>query len=77
MAGLKETVRKVAHYLRTDFKEIVNPSAMPNPEWYKASSTRKPTLGEFVKVSLSLLGGVSVGALSPSSLPVMPRSCAH
>eukprot|EP00212_Chloropicon_laureae_P000471 CAMPEP_0198453694 /NCGR_PEP_ID=MMETSP1453-20131121/8761_1 /TAXON_ID=1461543 ORGANISM="Unidentified sp., Strain RCC701" /NCGR_SAMPLE_ID=MMETSP1453 /ASSEMBLY_ACC=CAM_ASM_001118 /LENGTH=67 /DNA_ID=CAMNT_0044177319 /DNA_START=16 /DNA_END=216 /DNA_ORIENTATION=+ len=50
MAGLKETVRKVAHYLRTDFKEIVNPSAMPNPEWYKASSTRKPTLGEFVKV---------------------------
>lgn len=26
---------RVSRYLREDFKEIVNPSAMPNPRWYE------------------------------------------
>ncbi|QDZ21135.1 hypothetical protein HOP50_05g36630 [Chloropicon primus] len=39
-------VERVSRYLRKDFKEIVNPSAIPNPEWYqeKARAAGKASL---------------------------------
>ena len=53
---VKDAVSKASNYLRHDFKEIVNPSAMPNPEWYKVKeSAGKTSLWEFVKVKIYLL----------------------
>lgn len=50
---VKDAVSKASNYLRHDFKEIVNPSAMPNPEWYKVKeSAGKTSLWEFVKVKI-------------------------
>ena len=51
--SVSQAMKRVSHYLRNDFKEIVNPSAMPNPQWYKEKTkgTRKTSILSLVKAS--------------------------
>ena len=49
MQKMSEAMKRFALYLRTDFKEIVNPSAMPNPPWHKNPPAK--SFPEKIKVS--------------------------
>ena len=55
---------RLKHYLRHDFREIVNPTSLPNPPDYVPP--RKVTWSEFWKVCTdkdSMLSGCGIGML--------------
>jgi hypothetical protein len=57
MQKVSQAVKRLAHYLRTDFKEIVNPSAMPNPTWHQKEPTKSlPEKLKVVRMALAEYG---------------------